>query len=334
MSVTYLFILSENLVLAAIFWILSGIIIYVFSYFDIFKINSDYNPNRFYSVFLTGDFSLLLAVFIFVKYALISDNFSYFINFSEISSLTGYIIGNSDFEYLLLPLCLIIALFSRAFILPFSCIFSFLSNASNLLYTVIYTTMTPLYSLILFLKLDLFSNVGYQFKIYVIISLAVSIFSLLFEKHFKIIMGHLLSIVNCVCILTYFYNKYAFLFVVLIYIGILLALFGIFLQDKLSFKRRVINIKKGFLIEKIYIFVFEILPFKIANLVYFIDKEIFGNIIKFLIYIFNVLSYRYMLFIQKKDVVSVIKGIIITFTIFALLAIFIALFGNFGEMQT
>lgn len=334
MCTTYLFVLSNNLVLSTLFWILSGIVLYVFSYFDIFKVNADYNPNRFYSIIIAGDFCLLLSTYIFVKYAIISNNFSYFINFDEINSLTGYIIGNSSFEYLLLPLCIIIALFSRAFIFPFSCFFSFLSNASNLFYAVVYSTMTPLYSLILFLKLDLFSDVGYQFKIYIAFSLLFSLISLLFEKHFKIILGHLLSIINCICILTYFYNEYAFLCAVLIYTGLILALFGVILQDKLSFKRRIIDIKKGFLIERIHIFVFEKLPLKIANLIHFIDKRVFGNIIKLIIFIFNILSYRYMRFIQKKDAISLIKGIIATFTLFALLSIFIALFGSFGVMQS
>ena len=334
MSVTYCFILSENFVLSTLFWILSGVVIYIFSYFDIFKINADYNPNRFYSVFLIGDFSLLLSAFILVKYAIISENFSYFVNFSEISSLTGYIIGNSSFEYLLLPVCLIIALFSRAFIFPFSCFFSFLSNASNLLYSVIYSTMTILYSLVLFLKLDLFSDMGYQFKIYIAVSAVISILSLLFEKHFKIILGHLLSIINCVCILTYFYNKYAFLCVTLAYIGLILALFGVFLQDKLSFRRRIINIKKGFLLEKMYLFLAEKLPLKIADLIYFVDKKILNNIVKFVIFVLHVSSYYYMKFIQRRDIPSVIKGIIFTFTLFALLSIFIALFGSFGEMQS
>ena len=332
-AVTYAFILCNNFILAALFWILSGIIIYVFSYFDIFKVNTDYNPNRFYSVILIGDFSLLLAAYIFTKYAIISNNFSYLINFDEINSLTNYIVGNGDFDYLLLPLSIIIALLSRAFIFPFSCFFSFLANSSNLLYAVIYSTITPLYSLILFLKLDLFSSIGYQFKIYIIISLVISLISLLFEKHFKIILGHILSILNCICILTYFQNKYAFLCIVLVYTGLLLALFGIFLQDKLSFKRRIINIKKGFWSEKLYICLSEKLPLKIADLIYFTDTKIFANFIGLIIFIFNFISYKYMKFIQKKDVISIIKGLLTAFILFALLSIFIALFGNFGEMQ-
>jgi len=331
---TYLFILSENLIFSALFWILSGVIIYIFSYFDIFKINADYNPNRFYSIFLIGDFSLLLVCFMFTKYAIISDDFSYLIRFDDIASVANYIIRSSDFEYVLFPVCLAAALFSRAFIFPFSCFFSFLANTSNLLYMVIYLTMAPLYSLVLFLKLDLFSGIEYYFEIYLAVSIIISLISLLFEKYFKIILGHLLAIVNSIFILMYFYSNFALLYITIAYIGLIILLFRILLKDKTSFKKSVLKLNKGFLLEKLYIFILEVLPIKITVLISFINEKILKNIFKFIIYILNFLAYKYMLFIQKRDVASVLKGIAATFALFALLSIFIALFGNFGEMQS
>ncbi|MBR2068580.1 MAG: hypothetical protein IJ877_02340 [Candidatus Gastranaerophilales bacterium] len=335
MSVTYLFILSQNLVSSLVFWIISGILVYIFSYFDIFKTNSDYNSNRFYSIFLTGDFCLLLAVFIFVKYAIILDNYSYFINFSDLKLVASYIIGNSDFEYIILPILVTIALFSRACVFPFSCLYSFLANASSLLYLVIFSVFAPLYSLILFLKLDLFDDTYFYCKIYLLLAVLFILLLLPFEKHFKIIFGYLLSIANTIFIFLYFYNEtLSYVVLLLSYVLLFTVISILFLKDKLSFKRRLININNGFIQERFFIALYEKAPVKIAYLTEFLDKKIIRKIFYFFLYLIDVLSYNYMRFIQKKEIPSIIKGIMMIFALFALLSIFIGLFGNFGEMQS
>ena len=332
--ITNLFIYSSNLVTSAIVWVLSGILIYIFSYFDIFKTNADYNPNRFYRIILTGDFCLIACVFILIRYCVISDNYSYLINFEDINSIVSYVTGNSDFEYLILPVLFIIALFSRSFIFPFSCFFSFLAQASNLFYIVLFSTLNPLYSLILFLKTDLFDEISFYFKIYLLSTVVITLFLALFEKHFKILFGYLLSIINTLFIIGYFYNPALALIVYVIwYIFLFISISLLFIQDKLSFKRRPINIKTGFLQERFFIFLFEKLPLKIASVIDFIEF-IIKKIAAFLFYLFDIISYYYMRFIQQRSIFSIIKGVLIVFALFSLLAIFIALFGNFGEMQS
>ena len=334
-SLTYLFVLSDNLILSTLIWIISGILIYIFSYFDIFKTNADYNVNRFYSIFLIGDFCLLLCCFIFIKYAVISTTYSYLIEFSDIQLLSSYILGNSDFEYIIIPICLITALFSRAFIFPFACFFSFLLNASNLLYIVIFSTVTPLYSLVLFSKLNLFDSINVYFRAYLLFSVIFILISLLFEKHFKIIFGYLLSVINSIFIICYFYNEfYSLIFLYCSYFILTLSISILFLKDKLSMKKRLLSFNKGFLQERMHIYLTETLPLCIANTINFVIKIIFENLFKIIHYFADLISFYYMKFIQKKSVSVIIRGILIIFGFFAILAILIALFGNFGEMQS
>lgn len=59
-TITYLFLSASNLFVNLIFWFLSGLLIYVFSYFDIFKYGANYNPICFYWVFLFGDLCFLI----------------------------------------------------------------------------------------------------------------------------------------------------------------------------------------------------------------------------------------------------------------------------------
>ena len=61
---TYAFLASLNLFQCFFFWILNGILIFVFSYFDIFKNPTNYNITRFQRITLIGDFSLLCTILI------------------------------------------------------------------------------------------------------------------------------------------------------------------------------------------------------------------------------------------------------------------------------
>ncbi len=333
-STTYLYILSENLILSLLFWILSGMLIYFFSYFDIFKTTSDYDSSRFYSIFLGGDFCFLIACILLIKFAILSNNYSYLLNFEEIKQILNYVLGNGDLEYIIIPVLLLAALFSRSFIFPFSCFFSFLTNASNMLYLCIYTIISPLYALILFLKLDIFSSVNHNFKIYLLASIFISLFSLLFEKHFKIIFGYILSVINASFIILYFYNAPVAYLIYIISLSIaVITLSILFLGKKLSFRRRPININKGFIQEKCFILLTESLPCFLAGTLQFISEKILKNFFGVFIGFFEFISYHYIIFVQKRKITSILKGILIIFALFALLAIFIALFGNFGEMQ-
>ena len=84
---------------------------------------------------------------------------------------------------------------------------------------------------------------------------------------------------------------------------------------------------------KPFIFVSEKLPVNIASIIEFSDKTIFKNILALFIRLFDFISFHYLIFTQKRKVKSILKGILIIFSLFAILAIFIALFGNFGEIQ-
>lgn len=332
---TYLFILSTNLISSAIIWVLSGLLIYIFSYFDIFKTGADYNTNRYYSIILIGDFCFVLCIFVLAKYAIVLNSGSYIINFDNIKPILKYMSINAPEELTLLSVCTIISLFSRAFIFPFSCFWSFLLNASNIFYTTIFPILTPSYSLILFFKLDIFKNIPIVLKFYFIAAILFILVSLLIEKHFKIIFGHILSLINISFILLYFCSKnLAFLLFILLYLITFYLSTVLLLKDKTSFKRRIVNVEKGFIQERFMIWLFECIPARIALLIEAIDKIIFRNLYKIIYAIINYISYCYVRFSQRKDAIHIVKGIVIIFTFFLLIAIFATLFGNFGEMQS
>ena len=103
----------------------------------------------------------------------------------------------------------------------------------------------------------------------------------------------------------------------------------LFMKDKTNFPKRLINKQVGFVLEKMHIVVFEVVLGKIAHIFDIIDEKIIQNISLLLVRIFNYIISLFVLKITKTDGITSVRNILIIFAIFAIVAIFIALFGGF-----
>ena len=115
----------------------------------------------------------------------------------------------------------------------------------------------------------------------------------------------------------------------LILFGLLFILMFLFMKDKVTFKRRIINKQKGFLLEKAHIVLFENLPLKISSFINFLDEKIVQNVFPFVVEIINKIISLFVIKFKRKDKIKHIQAVLIIFAIFAILAIFIALFGRY-----
>ena len=152
---TYFFISGQSLMQSLFLWIIQGILIFIFSYFDIFKDYAKYNITRFYRIFSLGDILFLISVLILFKYAIFSQGYiqSTSLDYYELNELISYTYGIANpMEFILCALGFIIAIASRMFILPFSCFYSFVVNSSNILYTSIITCASSVLGYVLLLK--------------------------------------------------------------------------------------------------------------------------------------------------------------------------------------
>lgn len=110
-------------------------IIFIFSYFDLFKNAVNFNITRFARITILGDFALLLACFILYKYAIISENCidTGFLDYNSLDVLVSYVNGIAgDYEFLLILACFILAVMTKFFVFPFSCYYSFLQILQRL----------------------------------------------------------------------------------------------------------------------------------------------------------------------------------------------------------
>ena len=103
----------------------------------------------------------------------------------------------------------------------------------------------------------------------------------------------------------------------------------VFIQDKINFSRRLINRQVGFVLEKAHIVFFETIPEKTSLIIDIVDEKLLQNISAFLVKLFNYVISLFVLKITKTEGITSVKNILIIFAVFALLAIFIALFGGF-----
>ncbi len=335
---TYMLFSSLNLFQFITFLILEGLIIYIFSYFDIFKSNANFNTSRFQRITTIGDFSLLISILILFKYAVLSEGYinSTALNFNELNIITSYTYGISNpFEFKIAALGFIIAFMSRLFIFPLNCYSSFLANSSNILYLSSITIANALVGIYIFFKTLPFVELSDKLQDYLIIlfilSSLMSLIFIFFEKNFKIIFGNLISIINCAFCSFYLITKKEELF--FIYLGlnfiILFILMILFMKDKNGLNKALISKHKGFILEKIHIVLFEVFPHKISNLVDLTDKKIIQNILLAPIKIIDTIISLFTIKIKRKDRIKNIRNILIIFAIFTLLAIFIALFGRY-----
>ena len=209
-SNTYLFFASSNLFQLLLFWILEGIVIFIFSYFDIFKNSANFNITRFQKIFLIGDFAFLLGALILFRYAVLQEGYisSSSLDFDELNVLISYTYGISDsIELKLGVLGFSVAFLTRLFIFPFSCCAAFFANSSNIFFLSSVGVTYSLSGLFLFAKIfpliELFDNFPNYLIGLFIISVLSSLIFLLFEKNIKIIFGYLISILNSIFIPTY-----------------------------------------------------------------------------------------------------------------------------------
>lgn len=336
---TYLFLISSNLFQSFIFWVLSGVIIYIFSYFDIFKKSADYNLNRFYRILLLGDFSYLAFIFILFKYACLSNGESEFISldFSTLDITLSYCFGTSSvLEHGLALICLVIALLSRFFIFPLNCFYSFFANSSNALYVPGLVCSNCILGAYLFTKtipyLELFSEYKIHFEIFIALTILTSLFFILFEKSLKIIFGHILSIISALFVILYFNisHRMSLGFYFISILIVLLVLIKMFLSDKTNLNSRIINKQKGFMLERIHIFVFEKMLVKISSFFNYIDEKVVQNIIKFPIFVFEFLSTLFVVKLSKRNSeIENLRNILIIFAILAIIAIVASFLVNF-----
>lgn len=334
---TYMFICSPNLFQNFIFFTLEGIIIFTFSYFDIFKSSANYNITRFQRINFIGDFSLLISILILFRYAILSEGYinSPTLNFNELNILISYTYSiSSSVEFELTAICFCLTFISRLFLFPLNCYNSFLANSSNIFYLTTITT-NSIFGLFIFLKstafFDLIDNSKEYLIIYCILSAIISTILMLFEKNFKIIFGQIISIVNSIFITTFLiYEKQMLIYIYLtVNFIILFILMFLFMKDKSSLNSALIPKYKNFILERGHIFFFEKLPQKFFTIFNFIDQKIIQNLFIIPIKLINITTTLFVIKTKQKESKKYIKNILIIFALFAILAIFTALFGRY-----
>ncbi len=335
---TYFFIASANLFQGVIALILQSVVVLVFAYFDIFKNPTNHNITRFHRISMIGNFALLIAVLTLFKYAILSQGYveSNSLTYDEFDILISYMFGiSSSFEFKIMTACFILAIMSRLMIFPLSCYYSFFANSSSIMYLTSATIVNNVAGIFLLVKtmplLEMAKNYIFAFEIFIGIGILISLIQILFERNIKIIFGYLLSAINTAYVILFlnldvslFQNSY-FVFNL---IFVILLIF-IFLKDKTNFTKRLINKQVGFVLEKAHIIFFEAIPERTSRIVDLIDEKLLQNISMFLVKTVNYLISLFVLRVTKTQGITSVKNILIIFAVFALLAIFIALFGGF-----
>lgn len=334
---TYLFLISPTLFQMLFFWILQGVIIFVFSYFDIFKKVTASNILRFHRITLIGDFAFILLCLILLKYAILSQGYvsDNMLNLEELNVLLSYSFGIcSHLDLVLLYLAILTIVFSKLFIFPFSCYYSFFANSSDVMYLSVYTASNSVLAFYFLLKmmgyLELFNTLDYL-GIYLAISAFLSLIFILHEKNIKIIFGYIISIVNCLLIYFAFnldLNLAIFLFCI-INLLLLAGFCACALLNKTSFKKALIQKRTGFILEYIHIFFFEKLPEKIYSVIDFIDSKITQNILNSIFKLFSFLAFKFTNNTIENSAVKNSINILIIFAAISLLAVLLTLFRGF-----
>ncbi len=338
---TILFFISATIVQSFVFWVLNGLIVYIFSYFDIYKSTTNYNLNRFYRVYLIGDFAFLGAILVFCRYASLSNGYidPVELGYGELDSLISYSYGLNNYaEFALGAVCLYLASFSRLFILPFNCFYSFSINSSRPLYVTLITVANCPLGAFLFLKtlpyIELMEDNIIYLQIFIILTIVITSILILFEKNLKIIFGQIFSIINGLFILgVFFFDPLIILYIYfLATIVTTLFVWKLFLADITSLKKRPVDIKKGFLIERIHIFLFEDLPGGVSRVFNVFVKKVNFSFIPLIFRFFDIISCFIIRKFTKNSRMMTIRNILIIFALVILFAIFITLFGNYQEM--
>ena len=334
----YMFFASSNLFQMFLFLCLTAMVIFIYSYFDVYKTTVNFNITRFQRIHTLGDFSVLISILILFKYAILSEGYinSTSLNFNELDVLASYTYGiSTPIEFKIITAGFIIAFMSRLFIFPFGCYCSFMANSSNLLYLSSVTVANSLIGIYIFFRAIPFIELYYNLQDYLIIififSGIVSLAATLFEKNLKIIFGHFISILNVFFLTLYLFSKQNSIFIIYLIFNFitLFVLMYLFIKDKSSLNKAIISKYKGYFLEKMHIILFEKIPNKISDITNIINENIVQNIIIIPIKILNATASFMILKITKKDSTKIIRIILFIFVLFTLLAIFIALFGRY-----
>ena len=334
-SNTYLFLCSPNIFQCLIFWFIQSLAILFFSYFDIFKISTKVNITRFLRINLLGDFAFLIAYVLFFKYAILQKPLieSTSVALKNIDLFFSYLIGiSSEIEYKFAIIMLLIAVFSRLVIFPFSCYYSFFANSSSVLYLPVMICANNILGVYLYLNIcsmfDYFPNVNIFIYVISLITVITSLIFVTYEKNIKIIFGYLLSIINAVFLSFALMYKYT----VLVYFGLLFilffVLFNLFSNGKNNIKRKIINKFTGFYLEKVNIFIFEKLFLKVANLLTILNIYLFKILFGAGNKLIDIGNSIFVIKSSKSDKISIIRKVFLIFALFIVFIILLILFGG------
>ena len=99
-------------------------------------------------------------------------------------------------------------------------------------------------------------------------------------------------------------------------------------QDKTTINKHYFIKQKGFILEKIHIFIFEKIPSLLSKLLDFTNNKIIKNFTQFILKLFDYTLSLFVLKNLKKDSLKTLRNIFIIIALTVLLTIFIALFGE------
>ena len=330
----FLFIISDNILTSLIFVFLESAIIYLSACFDLIKDISNIYIQRFLKLLSFSNFALFICFLISYKIGSLIDYDIVNLKFENLKIILQVI---NEFNYVIYLKIFIITLsfifFIRLFVFPFASFASFLSNSSNMLYLSVISFSGCVFSSFLFLKIipSLLNIVNYDLVIYLIsfITIITSLFFVLFEKDIKIIFGYLFSVLNVLFMsFLIFFKSGAVLFLYFVFSFLMLGVLAfLFYKDKTSFSKRLINKKRGFLLESFYLLIFEKLPFGFSKILNFFDEGILDNIFIFVVKFCNLLINKIYIKLQK---LNFIKILILIFLIFSLIILFSYLITYFG----
>jgi len=329
----YLFLVSSNLFQSLIFWLIQGAVIFVFSYFDIYKKTINFNVTRLSGISLIGDISLFLFVLILFKTASVLD-----LN----SSLNIYSLKEFYDKIFLYPnlvelkiafVCILTAISSKLYIFPFNCYFGFLIASSNILYLFISSLSNLIFGIyLLFIALPFIEKFGYNKYLtilFVVLGL-IGLFFIVFERNIKTIFGILISSINAFYIVgvLHFNNAIINTSYIILNFAILALIMKLIYSDKTILNNKLLKNKTGFIVEKTYILLFEKLPQKIYYLFDILDKTIVQNIILFFINSISGFIELFVIKVKTGDKIGYIRIILLVLAMIMIFAIFITLFGS------
>ncbi len=329
--ILYLFIAGNNLFTMFIFWTLTSVGIYLFGFWDLAKNNINANISRSTKISFMGNFALLAFIALICKYNINNLN----LDVNSVGEILTYLASiNANIILGVLALLFIFVFAVRFYLFPFASYVSFLSNSSNLIYLTSVSFINSISGVYLFKSLIWdFKNIScFDNAIYLIslITILTSLFFILFEKNIKIIFGYIYSIINSLLagFYIYFGNGIFIKLYFVINLILLLCLMALFYFDKTELSQRIINKNTGFFLYSIYIYCFEKLPNFLFSILNFTDKKIIQNITNIIVGLLEYIIFEASFGNFKFSNFSIIRNILLIFSLIVVIALLIALFGG------